>query len=89
VGWYFWTTLNWVHDPGGVQLLAGELLLIAGGCVTVFAVLVSSNRPFPLLEYVVGPLGLVLGAGFVAWGILSHQHAGLGWSDWDWEGEGR
>ncbi len=89
MNWYFWTTLNWVRDVGGARLLVGELLVIAGICVVVFAALVASVRPLPALEFGLGPLGVIVGGAFVVWGVRAHCSAGLAWWDWDWEGEGR
>jgi hypothetical protein len=89
MGWYYWVTLNWMHDPGGARLLSGELLLVAAGCVLLFAFLTWPFHPYPLLGYVLGPSGLLLGALLAGWGLWAHREAGLAWWDWDWEGEGR
>jgi hypothetical protein len=84
----YWFTLKWANDPGGAQLLSGELLLIAGVAVLLFAGLTWPTKPLPILAFGLGPIALSLGAVLTGWGIYTHTRSGLAWWDWDWEGDG-
>ncbi len=89
MNWNYWATLNWVHDTGGTRVLAGELLLIAGGLAMLFAYLVRTVRPYPTLGLALGSVGVIVGAFLLGSGLWAHRQAGLAWWDWDWDGEGR
>ncbi len=84
--WNFWFTVNWARDPGGVQVLAGELLLIAGFAVFLFEYLA---RTAPALGFGLALSFGLLGAALLGWGLWAHESAGYAWWDWDWDGEGR